>query len=328
MAHGNNLFAHLMKATQSPAATLVLARLLYWYKNGKGRQIEGQKWIPNSIADWCKETGMSVQQVRTALKVIETANLAEVKVAIYDTRQTLHVRPTQRAIAISEGNSDELVSQDPCCEQHAPLLAAASDQVTDNKPDCHQQHGYIQGDKQGENKEVNTGGTVSPQKESLPPTDEEPVKMKMADVEKSVKANALLHQPDSYGALEKKWINAVYEAQGSMVVLKAKEKGQLKMLHKLWASPDATLAFVLKHWTSFAAKVATDAGEKNTPAQPALGFLLKHASIAAIFAEPTPAYVQKFKGPPKPATVVQSIAPDDAEKPLTFEETLALLKGD
>ena len=67
---------------------------------------------------------------------------------------------------------------------------------------------------------------------------------------------------------------------------------------------------------------------ERTPAQPSIAFLLKYSSIATIFAEPTPAYVQKFKAPPKPASVVQSIAAVEEEKPMTLEETLALLKGD
>jgi len=150
--------------------------------------------------------------------------------------------------------------------------------------------------------------------------------MKMADVEALVKAKQKMHKPNTVASLEKLWINAVFEEQGSMVVMKGVERNQLKMLLKLWPNPDAVMARVLKSWTHFAAKVATDAGAKDTPAQPSIGFLLKYAAIAVIYAEP-----KKHEAPkvfvPHYVSDVQSIAQKDEHQPATLEETLALLKG-
>jgi len=148
-----------------------------------------------------------------------------------------------------------------------------------------------------------------------------------------VKAQTILHKPDSVTTLEFIWKAKVAEAQGSTVVLKAKERGQLKLFIGL--CPPKTSADVLKavldDWLGFTNKVEFDTGKKGTPAYPHIGFLLTHASVAVIYAasvQLTSTIVPIEQEAPKAQTAhkipaVQLMALEDA--PASYEETMAIL---
>ena len=351
MAHGENMIARLNRATQSPSATILLIRLIFWHKTTKGREMGGKKWIPNSWQDWAKETGLSREQIRKAFQLFEKLNLAETQIAVYRTRKTLHSRPSQRAEAIADGSMDV---EDMCSPEPAPGFQGTHDEVLQNPAEGSHEPCYIQGVIQGDTKEKNTGGPFNPQEGTSPSTEEagqaekeesskekkleeektpkkknhvEPEMGKMADAISLAKAKEKMHKPDTVASLRKQWVNAVFEEQGSMVVITKKHQGQLKMLLGRWEKPDDVMAYVLARWTQFAAKVASDVGLKDTPAYPNLDFLLKHASIAGIYAEPkTPMVHEAPKATSLPKVLpVQSIA-KPKHQPATMEEMQAIMK--
>jgi hypothetical protein len=314
LAHGDHLHGYLQSVTKNPAATLLLARIIFWHKMGKGREIDGKKWTPNSYEDWATETRLSVQQVRTAFAIFKESNLAETVRAIVQHRRVLHTRPTARTIAISEGDFEE----DNCSQQHDQLLPATA-------PSVAQTPSYIQEEIQEETQEETSGPSV-PQSTPGPETECGEQTVKMSEVEQAVKARKLMHKPDTVKSLEFQWKNRVAEKTGAMIILKAKEYGQLKQFQKLCPEGKAMAVMnaVLDNWLAFVKATQSAHGLKSTPAQPSLDFLLKYAANAVIFFSllTKPA---KHEAPEVaiPTKSVQLMSQDD--KPATLAEVMAIL---
>jgi hypothetical protein len=108
------------------------------------------------------------------------------------------------------------------------------------------------------------------------------------DVEQAVKAQKVLHKPDTPKALGAIWAKRVNQITGAFVALKGKDFGQLKLFAKACppGKAEAVLEVVLDDWIMFVKKCESLASAKNTPLIPSVGFLLRYASVAVIFATP------------------------------------------
>ncbi len=75
---------HVIAEASSDVAALganaarLLAQLRYWLaKPGVGVEREGRRWVYNTYAEWARQTGLTVWQVRHALERLEQAGLVE-----------------------------------------------------------------------------------------------------------------------------------------------------------------------------------------------------------------------------------------------------------
>ncbi|MGK9084943.1 hypothetical protein KXR64_16665 [Brucella intermedia] len=103
------------------------------------------------------------------------------------------------------------------------------------------------------------------------------------DVVAHVKANKMLHHPDSATGLSFLWKQLVFEHHGSVsTVTTKKELGQFKNFINKCPPGTAIKAMTvaLVDWVKFAKTVEEQAGIKNSPSMPNLDFLLKHAGVA------------------------------------------------
>lgn len=92
--------------------------------------------------------------------------------------------------------------------------------------------------------------------------------------------------------------------QGYQKPLTSKQQGQLKQLYKyLGDQTKPVIAYAVEHWWKFASHAGYAAGT-NFPADPEIGFLLKHHAVAVNLLTP------EVTTPPPPleATPVQSVA--------------------
>jgi hypothetical protein len=322
--HGKNMVARLSLASENSTAVLVMLRLQLWLSYPKVRvQHDGEDWIANSLEEWALECGLTVTQVKYAFELMRQKNLVKTTMLWHRKRWLMHACFTPRTRAILAGGEEQIC---PGGEGNIALGVGAK------LPSL-----IEQGEKQGDSKETSCD---VPSPEAHDPgtksaaENEDMLKAKSVhDVVSMVKAQTILHKPDSVTTLEFIWKAKVAEAQGSTVVLKAKERGQLKLFIGL--CPPKTSADVLKavldDWLGFTNKVEFDTGKKGTPAYPHIGFLLTHASVAVIYAasvQLTSTIVPIEQEAPKAQTAhkipaVQLMALEDA--PASYEETMAIL---
>ena len=150
------------------------------------------------------------------------------------------------------------------------------------------------------------------------------------EVMTNTKANILLHKPDSAKGLGSVWTKFMAEKTGTFQGKPTiKALGQLKVFATKCppGKAEQVLLHTLPNWIAFTKRVEQDAGVKITPLLPSVDFLLKHASIAVMFAAPP-----KSSSPKHEATASIPIAepaqlislPKDEQVP-THEELLALI---
>ena len=326
MAHGQNMHARLQGVTDSAIATLILARIVYWHKAGKGRTVDGKKWTVNSYAEWGAESLFSIQQTRDAFRVFRDRHLVETIVAKTKRGRVLHTRPTDRTLAAIAGAENE----DTCSLAPGHVLPATPTHV----PLEHAiEQGDTQGVTQGEDSETLPDGSVPPPfanlKQGAGEDKEEIGNMKVHEVEKHVKGHAHMHHPDSVKALEFLWKSKLAEEGGEMVVLKAKEYGQLKQFQKLCPPGEAlaVLTWVLDDWNGYSKTVMSDAGLKSTPASPQIGFVLQWSAQAVMgwteAMKPTPKQTAKQEATAVIASKPAQLISQD-EYPASIEEIMGL----
>lgn len=333
MAHGDHQMGRLRKATGGDLeAAFLLYRLIFWFEHGKGRVIDGQKYVPNSYHDWVAETVSTYKRIRAAIDLLRKLNLLETTTSKFRGLPILHSRPTASALLIYDGSKDAGLDPKGLPSQGGPIAAtgqATCPQGAGPMPSEGQDH--IQGEKQGKKHGENNSGHHSPQEDqNLKTGYGKEHDKKMSEVEKFVKGKKFL-QPDSVKALEFLWTQKVAEDTGAMVNLKAKELGQLKMFAKLCPEVKAeeVLTKVLKEWVPFIKRCQTDAGIKHVPVEPNIGFLLQYASNAVIFATPPengPVYPFPLAETHKAAPAIVSDPIDEIvpeEYPQSLEEILA-----
>jgi hypothetical protein len=143
--------------------------------------------------------------------------------------------------------------------------------------------------------------------------------MKAADVLKA-------HQAPAKSSLQAFWKARMTTIHGGyQKPLTGKQCGQLKMLSKyLGDQTKPVIDYALNHWWKFATQAAAAAGT-SCPADPDIGFLLKHHAVAVNLL--VPAAEVKKTPPPLP---VQLIAPKTDEEPVhsvSSQELTTLLDG-
>jgi len=281
MAHGQNITARLQHATRNANVTLMMLRLVRWLESKSSAvEWEGETWVANSIDEWAVETGLSGTQSKYVFESGRKLNLIKTTMRWHRKRWRMHTALTPRSRAVIAGAEDDSCPSDQGTD-------ATSDKA--KAPALIKEQDTIQEIKQEKISENLPKGSLSPP-ETLEgklvsgKTEKDTEAMKMSDVEKHVIGNKHLHKPDSVQALAFLWKQKLSEESGAMVVLKAKEYGQLKLFQKQ-CSPDTAfqvLTWVLDNWNAFSKGVMSEADLKSTPASPLLGFVLQWSAKAVI----------------------------------------------
>lgn len=111
-----------------------------------------------------------------------------------------------------------------------------------------------------------------------------------------------------------------------------KEIGQLKLINtRSGGKGEEVVRYVVPNWIAFVKRVEAEAGWKNTPSKPQIGFLLQHVGIAANMIAPKKAQ-QEQEAPkgfslPQPVQLI-SQATKPAEKPKNMAELLKVFDED
>jgi hypothetical protein len=149
---------------------------------------------------------------------------------------------------------------------------------------------------------------------------------------KKIELNA---DPDKVQGLVAVWRSAMAARGYPAPALSMKMRGQLK--HLLGALPKgravALVGAVMAEWESFGKTCSVDAGAFNIPAQPEIGFLLKHVALVQGFVQKSENEA-KYAFKPAKYEPVQSIAQEVVAAPepkkhvsATAEEVLAIFNG-
>ncbi len=126
-------------ATNNGNAAALLYRILFWMPKGKITH-GGRRWIANSTAQWCEQTGLTHDQYRRAIALLRKLGFVETEQHMFFGKNVTHVRTT--AIA------DE-IRTDACLgsSQTAPLNSGktASPELSSNAQLLIQGGSYLEG---------------------------------------------------------------------------------------------------------------------------------------------------------------------------------------
>jgi hypothetical protein len=109
------VYAGLVMMTRSANAAIVLARILYWYGDSRrdnrtrlrARQ-EGHLCLAKTHQQLATETGLSMNQVRQAIKQLCDDNVIRTNVHIFRGVRTLHIFVNREAFLTRWRDADEL----------------------------------------------------------------------------------------------------------------------------------------------------------------------------------------------------------------------------
>ena len=155
--------------------------------------------------------------------------------------------------------------------------------------------------------------------------DQMPAAKKLQTVSESSPKKIDSLAPDKVSTLVEVWRQGMSGRGFPVPAISMKAKGQLKHLIGLLPAGEAPalLAYTMQEWSGFVALCADAAGAFSLPAQPEIGFLLKHVGLV-------PGYVVERKKLNQPIPKkVQSIAPMPVKPfkkhvPATMEEMWAI----
>lgn len=92
------LLARCRVATQNANAADLLYRIAYWMPKAKIVH-RGLNWMANSAAQWCQQTGLSLDQYRRAIALLRTLGLVETEQHLFFGKAVTHVRLTDHGCA-------------------------------------------------------------------------------------------------------------------------------------------------------------------------------------------------------------------------------------
>lgn len=308
----SNILAKCQAAAGSATAALLLARLTYWMPRAK-RQVRGFIWVAKSGADWCRETGLTPKQYKTAVARLRSLRLIETEQHLFGSKNITHMRLTELGERSLKGPPKKSQEGPPERSQKGPPNTRS----------------YVKELRKGDTGVLSHASSSEGHDKEV-----ETMKPKQPYSVKDVKPKAAekLHQPDKVSGLESTWKAIVAEVYGGFVpAFTTKQRGQMK--HFLKACPPGKAVAVLEHclrgWLGFAKTAETVAGVKGVPARPSVDFLLKHVGVAVN------AYLDKSKPkapPPKPKPgFVQPIAkskPVKSGDKASLNDVMSILGGE
>jgi hypothetical protein len=318
----------------------LLSQIVYWFtpstdgKSKTGVYRDGVAWIAKTREEWMGETGLTLEQYKRAIGVLKTKAIVEVKVMKYHGVAMSHVRLMQ---SITPAIQVEPNPPAAWLNTHQPggvLPAILSTEITSETTTETTRSGVNarageQSDETGQKGdwEIRENQEEKGDMRKDPGIQIEQNLVSPTVGESPMNAAAILqqfHRPITSG------LPAFWQSKRAVVFggyqkpLTTKEKAQLKQLGAhLGDQTRPVIEYVLNHWTAFASRAGVSAG-CSYPADPHIGFLLKHHAVAVELLQPVivaPLLVE----PP-----VQSVASGTESTPVhqvTSQELTDLLEG-
>lgn len=321
---------------------LLLSQITYWSSptaTGESKlkvQRDGVYWIAKTREQWMAETGLTLKQYKRAITVLKSRHLVAVKVMRFGGLAQSHLRLVQpiahKTPVAPEGPSGWSLRDHPNRSTYS--TNREDDQI--DLAQCRSRSTRARSTldlktlrEEGRNIEIERIEVREVQKEEVQVSSKQVPwhrhgirrgwMMKAADVLKT-------YQTPAKSSLQAFWKGRMATIHGGyQKPLTGKQCGQLKQLSKyLGDQTKPVIDYVLNHWWKFATQAAAAAGT-SCPADPDIGFLLKHHAVAVNLLVPA-AEVKKTPPPPP----VQLLAPKTDEEPVhnvSSQELTALLDG-
>lgn len=302
---------------------VLLSQMVYWSTRMKVRDYTGVFWVAKTREDWMAETGLTLDQYKRAIQVLKRKNLVEVKVMRFKGVAMSHTRLLQ-PIALRVGKPPaawvdthhpgggsctnpvrtETTTETTTERSGVNARAEIQSDVTGQKVDEPEDIGKYPG-RQNEQNLIHNGTWKA--------------SMKAAEILKQ------FHAP-STGNLSSFWQSRCAVIFGGyQKAHTAKEKAQLKQLQvQLGDQAKPVIDYVLNHWNAFTTRAGIAAG-CSYPADPHIGFLLKHHAVAVNLLQPAPVAPSVVVEP-----LVQSVATGTESVPthqVSSQELTDLLEG-
>ena len=268
----------------------VAARLMeQLYFRYSGAVARGKADTPQSYADLMRDTKFSFKQVKRGLKVLRERRLVLAEQHLFAGKNVCHYKLPERVMNWLEGQLDMALEGQLGLYLEGQLDLSPEGQLGL----ASEGQLYNAGTSSGTSSETSlseqslAGLTPIPGKVSEEEDGMKTVKSVM-DVEAAVKAQKILHKPNSASGLEFIWKKRVSEITNAPVVVKKLEFFQLAQFLKLCppGKAEAVLNHVLDDWIKFVKQCEMMDAATHTPSIPRVGFLLNHVSAAVILAEP------------------------------------------
>lgn len=315
----------------------LLSQMVYWSLPGKPQMImrHGVHWIAKTRAEWMAETGLTLNQYRRAMVVLKTRQLIEVRVMRRSGIAQSHVRllqPLALYCRLSGNHPTGWVeTTQPKRLYKYPHRSTFSTATEERSRDSDLANGIANQDSpvrgpstEGEEHREQEEGSTEQERKEVREEDNTTRRGWMMKAEDVLKA----HAAASTGSLGAYWKSrCALVSQDYQHPLTAKQLAQLKQLSKyLGDRTKPVIAYAVEHWWKFASRAGASAG-CSFPADPHIGFLLKHHAVAVNLLYP--AEVPEAP-PPMEGGLVQLVAPKVEDHPVhtvSSQELTELLDG-
>lgn len=344
---------------------MLLSQIVYWSLPGKNGHTklrivrDGVYWIAKTRAEWMAETGLTLDRYKRAITVLQARSLVEVRVMRFQGIAQTHVRLVHPVATYqSEGNPPSTVVEKPptgwrVSPQPYTETTAESTQRVRIRTGCasttistktHERIGRSE-ERRSEEQEEHRENRSEEKRRAPRPL---PVRFLhgpcsgahqslVPSRRRSMTAREILNRRRDIttGSLGPWWLSRCalhLTKQGYQRALTGQQMGQLKQL-KAYIGEDtkAVMAFAIEHWWKFASRAGASAGT-SFPADPHIGFLLKHHAVAVNLLRESQGdtlhSVEPLVG--APGATVQSIATGMENDPVhvvTSQELTELLEG-
>jgi hypothetical protein len=302
-----NLVKNCMQATgKSPAATLLLMRIMYWNKYASIVR-EGKTWVARTQSEWCDETELTPQQVKDGFALLRNRMLIETRKGVFANKIVGFVRLTDRGEQVHKNEGDQCLKTptSECLQTptyiHGETYKSSSYLSDTTNSTCATPSGseLLSGGDQAIAENVSKEAPMVSVKDILASGG----KHTKPKTSKAVTVSALTHH----------WQEQVAQACSIFVPpLTMKAQGQLRQFMK--ACPNgqeqSILSTVIQNWQMFTAAAKSAAGTNTAPAIPNLDYLIKHLGVAINFGKdaPEPTVKSHVSGQPKPEVQLTSHA--------------------
>ena len=272
-----------------PVAARLLEQLHFRYE---GALRKGQKSTPQSYADLMRDTKFSFKQVKRGLHVLREKGLIRAEQHLFGNKNVCHYTLPDAVMKWLEGQAGLAPEVQLDMAPEGQLVVAPEGQLYST--------GTSSGTSSGTflNELALVGASPEPGSVSEKEGHMKGLKSVM-DVEQAVKAQKILHKPDSTKALEFIWKKRVAEITKAPVVFKKLDFHQLTQFAKKCppGKAEEVLNVVLDDWIMFVKKSESLLGAKNTPLIPRVDFLLRNVQAAVILATPKEHPPMKHEAP-------------------------------
>lgn len=256
---------------------VLLSQLAYWCapdKNGKTKlkvQFEGRYWLAKARDELCAECGMTVDQYRRAIRVLQDKGFVDVRIKLFAGKTTPHyalnfdVLQTAASAAI-EGSSLNHLGHNPPTAQGVipqPCLGANAPTITESE--------------KGQEQTTDKHSSGEPVSRASPLTEG----TLMATAAELLAKKSVPRWDNTPGGNAMRWQSRLATAYDCFQKpLTNKDRGMIKSLTESWGSRAPEIFdLAAGKWDSVMNYVKEHLGHKSGPKSPDLGYMIKNSHL-------------------------------------------------